>query len=465
MTSTSNLELFRSAFRGTLIEPSDDGYDQARSAWNGDIDHRPVLIAQVSSPPDVAAALALAAGEGLEVSVRGGAHSYRGTAIADGGLVIDLSALKSVVVDPQAKRARVGGGVTLAELDAATQPHGLAMPAGVISDTGVAGLTLGGGIGWLTRLGGLSVDNLVGAEVVLANGDVVQASADSHPDLFWALRGGGGNFGVVTEFDFRLQTVGPLINFGMFFWGLDHGIEALQFIRDFIPTVGERAGALVAVGLTAPPAPFVPEHVQGQKGYAMIVAGYTTPEDHADLVAPVLGQSPLFSFITPMPFVDLQKMFDEDLTWGMYAYEKSLDVDELTDEIIAALAANADGARSTESFVGIFCLGGAFSQVSEDDTSFGGSRSPHYAVNVDCASIDRADFEHDREWVRTMWAALQPYASNAGGYVNFLNDADEARVRASYGPAKYDRLAAIKATYDPDNVFHLNANIKPALGG
>jgi FAD/FMN-containing dehydrogenase len=465
MTTSQSLDAFGSDFGGTLFEPGDTGYDQARSVWNGDIDHRPVLIARCSSAGDVAKALAHAAELGVEVSVRGGAHSYRGTAVADGGLMIDLSALNSVSVDPDSKRARVGGGATLAELDAATQVHGLAMPAGVISDTGVAGLTLGGGMGWLTRLGGLSLDNLVSAEVVLASGDVVRASADEHPDLFWALRGGGGNFGVVTEFEFRLHDVGPIIQFGLFFWGLEDGVEALRFARAYVPTLPRRAGALIAIGLTAPPAPFVPEQFQGRKGYALIVAGYGTPEEHAALVAPIREKRPpLFDFVTPMPFVELQKMFDEDLKWGILAYEKSLDLVDLSDSVIDVLTAHADGASSPSSFMGVFTLGGAFSDVGEDDTAFGGSRQPHYTLNVDCASEDQAEFHADRAWVRKVWDAVQPFASNSGGYINFMNEPDAERVRKSYGAEKYARLAAIKAVYDPENVFHLNANIKPSDG-
>ncbi|MCE5289075.1 MAG: FAD-binding oxidoreductase [Nocardiaceae bacterium] len=464
MAASSNPEEFRSAFGGTIFEPGDDGYDEARSPWNGDIDHRPVLIARCSSPGDVALALDYAASKGLEVSVRGGAHSYRGTAVTDGGVMIDLSALNTVVVDVEAKTARVGGGTTLATLDAATQEHGLAAPAGVISHTGVAGLTLGGGMGWLTRLAGLSIDNLLSAEVVLANGEVVRASAESHPDLFWGLRGGGGNFGVVTEFEFRLYEIGPMISFGMFFWGLESGREVLRLARDYIPTLPPNSAVLIGVGLSAPPAPFVPEEFHGRKGHALLVVGYGPPDDHAEMVSPLREQvPPLFEFLTPMPFTALQQLFDEDAPWGVLGYEKSLDIDDLSDEVIDVLADLGGGGTSPMSFLPIFSLAGRFTEISEDDTAFGGSRSPHYTVNIEGASHDREIFETDRAWVRSVFDALSPYASNVGGYVNFMAEADADRVRTSYGPDKYDRLAAVKATYDPGNVFHLNANIKPAL--
>lgn len=464
MAPSTDFADLRSTLSGVVLAPNDDGYDQARSAWNGDVDHRPAVIARCTSSQDVAAALAFATAEGLEVSVRGGAHSYRGTAITNGGVMIDLSGINTVSVDPDAKRVRVGGGATLGILDAATQEHGLAMPAGVISSTGIGGLTLGGGMGWLNRLGGLSIDNLISAEVVLASGEVVRAAEHDHPDLFWALRGGGGNFGVVTEFEFRLHDVGPLVNFGLFFWGLPQGTEALRFARDFIKSLPDRSGALIACGLCAPPAPFVPPEHQGQPGFGLLVVGYGTADEHQDLVAPIREAVPtLFEFVTPMPFTELQKMFDEQARWGILAYEKSLDIEDLSDEVIEVLVEKSAGHISPDSFAGIFCLGGAFSTVGNEDTAFGGSRKPHFVVNIDCGSEDRAEFEADRAWVRRMWDALQPFASNSGGYVNFMNEPDSDRVRTSYGAAKYDRLATIKAIYDPDNVFHLNANIRPAV--
>ncbi len=453
----------RSAMVGSVFAPDDAGYDEARSIWNGDIDRRPAVIAACLSPGDVAAALAFARDQALEVSVRGGGHAYSGTSVCDGGVMINLSGLNQVVVDSAAKRAQVGGGATMADLDAATQGYGLAAPGGVISHTGVGGLTLGGGMGWLTHLMGLSIDNMVSAEVVLADGRVVRASDTDHPDLFWALRGGGGNFGVVTEFEYRLEDVGPEVHLGLFFWALSDGAVVLRLSREFIPTLPQRSGVLVGVGLSAPPAPFVPEQFHFVPGYALIVAGFGTAEEHAAMVAPIrTALPPLFEFVTPVPYCGLQAMLDESAPWGVHGYEKALDIDDFSDEVIAVLTEHAGKKTSPLSFMPVFRLDGAFSAVGEADTAFGGSRAPHYVCNIEAAAPDADVLAVDRAWVRTAWEALRPLASNTGGYINFMADADQERVRESYGPAKYDRLARIKSEYDPGNVFHRNANIKPS---
>lgn len=347
------------------------------------------------------AALAFAREHALEISVRGGGHAVNGTALSDGGLTIDLSALDQVTVDAQARTVRVGGGAALGQLDAATQAHGLAVPAGVVSHTGVAGLTLGGGMGWLTHLLGLSIDNLVSAEVVVADGRVIRASETDHPDLFWALRGGGGNFGVVTEFEFRLHEVGPEVHLGLFFWGLDDGPAALRLCRDFVPTIPQRSGLLIAAGLSAPPAPFVPEQYHFAPGYALMVVGYGTAEEHAELVAPIRRRlPPLFEFVTPMPFTALQQLQDDSTPWGVHAYEKGLAIDELTDEVIAALAAHSGEKTSPLSFIAIYVLDGAFSAVADDATAFGGSRRPHYEFTIVACAPDPAMLPADRAWVR-----------------------------------------------------------------
>ena len=292
------IDSFRRGFSGNALVPDEDGYDDARSVWNGDIDRRPAVIAQCRSAEEVVAALAFGRGEGLEIAVRGGGHNFAGHGVCEKGLMIDLSPMTTVQVDPGAKRARCGGGTTWAELDAATQVHGLATPGGVISHTGVGGLTLGGGIGWLSRKAGLSCDNLVAARVVTADGRIVIASADENPDLYWALRGGGGNFGVVTEFEFALHDVGPMVNLGLFFWGTEQGSEALRFARDYVasaePTVG-----LQLIGLNAPPAPFVPEQYHFKPGYGLAVVGWGSPEEHAELVQPIRDTLPPCSSSSP----------------------------------------------------------------------------------------------------------------------------------------------------------------------
>jgi hypothetical protein len=371
--------------------------------------------------------------------------------------------MRAITVDPTAKRVRCGGGTTWADLDAATQEHGLAVTGGFISHTGVGGLSLGGGFGWLTGKVGLTCDNLVSAQVVTADGQHLTAAATSHPDLYWALRGGGGNFGVVTEFEFALHDVGPIVQLGLFFWPVDQGVEMLTFARDYIETTPLDTG-LSIVGLNAPPAPFVPEQYQFAPGYILAVIGWGSPEAHAALVQPILDQlPPLFHFVTPIPYSELQKMLDESAPWGVLAYEKAIYLDELTDGAIAVIADQMPRKASPMSIMPIFTMRGAYSNVADDATAFGGSRASKWLVNIDATSPgDMELLATDRTWVRGFWEALLPHAGGSGGYVNFMVEADNDRLRATYGVDKYDRLAHIKARYDPDNVFHLNANIAPA---
>ncbi|MFC0431268.1 FAD-binding oxidoreductase [Kutzneria buriramensis] len=446
------------------LVPGDPGYDEARRVWNGDIDRKPALIAQVTGPADVAAGLAYARANDLDVTVRGGGHSLAGSAVADGAVMIDLSGLRSVRVDPVQRTARVGGGATNADVDAATQAHGLAVPTGTYSDTGIGGLTLGGGFGWLTAKFGLSVDNLLSAEVVLADGRVVRASASSHPDLFWAVRGGGGNFGVVTEFEYRLHLVGPLVDAGMFFWELDRGAEALRTVRDLAPTLPAGTG-MMTVGMTAPPAPFVPAEHQGKVGYTLILAGFDGTEAFAALAQRVRGAlPPLFELVTPLPYTELQKMLDGNGYRGVHAYEKSVYAEELSDELIDVLVTALPGKASPMTGTPIAYLGGAYTAVGEGATAFGGARRTGYMVGITALCPVAELLPAERAWTRDLWQKLVPYASNAGGYVNFMAEYEQDRVRATYGPAKYERLARIKAAYDPDNVFHHNGNIRPAVG-
>jgi len=454
---------FRETFAGLVFAPGDPEYDSARSVWNGAIDRRPALIARCSSADDVARALAFAREQALEVAVRGGGHSFAGFSICNGGIMIDLSGMRGVTVDPIAQRAVCGGGATWADVDSATQAHGLAVPGGLISHTGIGGLTLGGGIGWLSRKAGLSADNLLAAEVVLADGNIVRASAETNADLFWALRGGGGNFGVVTQFEYQLHRVGPLINLGLFFWTVDKGAEALRFARDFLKTVPDDAGTFVA-GLSAPPAPFVPEALHFAPGYALAVVGWGSPEEHARLIAPVRAAlAPSFELVTPMPYTALQQMLDETSPWGVLGYEKALYLDDLTDEVIEVFTSYLPRKQSPLSFVPIFHLGGAYCAPAEGDTAFSGRRSAGYLFNIAAVAPTPELLAADRAWVQAFWTALRPHAAGSGSYVNFMAEYDEDRVRASYGAEKYERLARLKADYDPENVFHLNPNVKPAL--
>jgi FAD/FMN-containing dehydrogenase len=453
----------RTELTGRVIDASDIDYDTARAVWNGDIDRRPAAIVRGSDNSDVAAAIAFARQQGLQISVRGGGHGFWGAAVPAGGLIIDLSELRGVSVDPGSRRAWCGGGATLADLDAATQRHGLAVTGGTISHTGVGGLTLGGGFGWLVHKAGLTVDNLLSAEVVTADGRTLVVSADEHPDLFWGLRGGGGNFGVVTGFEFRLHEVGPLVYLGLFFWGLEQSTEALRLGREVAACLPRDAGLLLAGGLTAPPAPFVPERHRGTPGIAMLVAGFGSAQDHARLIAPIReALPPLFEFVTPLPYVELQKMLDESAPWGIHAYEKSLNLYQLDDEAIAVLTERIPGKSSPMSFIPIFSVGGAFADVGEQETAFGGSRATRFVVNVTAIAPNAELLAADRSWARSVWQALAAHTNRTGGYVNFMAEDDADRVQAAYGPVKYQRLARIKARYDPDNVFRMNANIKPA---
>ena len=456
------LDGLRSRFSGRVITAADGDYYQARSVWNGAIDAHPAVIARCAGAGDVAAAVGFAQDAGLEVSVRGGGHNFGGAAVGDGGLTIDLSTMCEVMVDPDARTARVGGGATLAQLDAATQAHGLATTGGTVSHTGIGGLTLGGGFGWLTHQFGLSCDNLLSAEVVTATGEVLRASAAQHPDLFWALRGGGGNFGVVTEFEFQLHPVGPLAQLGLFFWDLEDGEAALALAQQVTADLPPRMGALIA-GLNAPPAPFVPGQHHFRPGYALIVAAFGADAEHARLADQIRSAvPPLFEFITPIPYIGLQQILDEAAPWGILAYEKSLYLDALSPEVISIIAARMRRKQSPMSLLLAFPMGGAFCQVPDEATAFGGSRAPGVIVNAAAIAPEPGLLAADRDWARQTWQDLLPYAPGTGSYVNFMNDYEADRVRASYGPAKYQRLAQVKAAYDPGNVFHRNPNINPA---
>jgi FAD/FMN-containing dehydrogenase len=459
-TMSGGVDALREVMDGQVLLPDDPDFDRAALIWNGAIDRSPAVVARCTSAADVAAALRWGQENGLEIAVRGGGHNVAGTAVIEGGLTIDLSPLTTVVVDPVARRARCGGGAVLAQLDAACQEHGLAVPAGTVSHTGVAGLTLGGGFGWLSPMAGLSIDNLISAEVVLVDGRVVRASAHEHPDLFWALRGGGGNFGVVTEFEFQLHAVGPLVHLGLFFFELDRAGEAIRLGRKFFADSPRNVGGTM-VGLNAPPAPFVPEEAHFAPGVAIVVAGFGSADEHASLIGQLREAAPLFELVTPMPYVALQQMLDEGAPWGAHGYTKGLYLDELSDEAIDVVATALREKPSPMSQVLVFPLGGAVGDVPDDATAFGGRRTAKYAVVVDALVPDPLMFDAERRWARSTWDAVRPFAPDASTYVNMMTEFEENRVRESYG-AKYERLAMIKAVYDPRNVLRSNVNIKPA---
>jgi FAD/FMN-containing dehydrogenase len=462
LTSTNDVQTLRGTIEGSVIAGDDPGYDEARSVWNADIDRRPALIARCVSAADVASAVGWAREHGVEIAVRGGAHSMSGSSSVDGGLVIDLSAMRSVTVDPVAKRARVGGGALLGDLDAACQAHGLAVPAGMISHTGVGGLTLGGGMGWLTRKAGLTIDSLLSAEIVLADGHIQRTSDQEHPELFWALRGGGGNFGVVTEFEFQLLEVGPIVDFGLFFWSLDQGTQLLRFVKDLMATLPRDLNIVIAA-LNAPPAPFVPERYHFQPGYALLLTGFGGTEQHASCAARIRAfEPPLFEMVNPMPYLAVQQLLDEPNAWGHFNYEKSTYLTDLSDDAVEVITDYVPRKTSPMSVTLIYRLDEAYCDVAENDTAFGGKRTPRYSVFIIGVAPDKQSLSPDREWARSFWEALQPAARGAGSYVNSMAEYDNDLLRATYGTDKLARLARIKAEYDPDNFFHRNINIKPA---
>jgi FAD/FMN-containing dehydrogenase len=463
MTQTFDISALRAQLTGQAIDASDKDYDSARAVWNREIDRKPAVIARCAGPSDVAAAIAFGRERELPISVRSGGYGYWAAAVPNGGLVIDLSKLRGVSVDPGSRRAWCSGGATVSDLDVATQRHNLAVTGATISHTGVGGLSLGGGFGWLVHRAGLTADNLLSAEMVTADGRIVGVSADEYPDLFWALRGGGGNFGVVTGFEFRLHEVGPLGYLGLFFWELEQGAEVLRLGREVAASLPREAGLLMAAGMAAPAAPFVPARYRGRPGFALLLAGFGSAQQHAALIAPIRDAAPpLFKFVTPLPYVELQKILDESAPWGVHAYEKSLCLRELSDAAIGVLAEYVPRKTSPMSFVTIFALGGAFADVDEQATAFGCTRDTRFVMNMLALAPNAELLAADRAWAQSLWQALVPHTSGAGGYLNFLADDDADRVPAAYGPAKYQRLAQVKARYDPDNVFQMNPNIKPA---
>jgi FAD/FMN-containing dehydrogenase len=460
MTQTADTSVadLRTRVRGDVVGATDPTYDDSRRIWNASIDRRPLAVARCADEADVQAVVQFAVERNLGVSIRCGAHSMSGACVVDDGIMIDLSRMNQVVVDTDARRAKVAGGALLGDLDAATQAHGLAVPTGLVSHTGVGGLTLGGGMGWLTRKYGLTIDNLVSARVVTADGAVRIASEDENPDLFWAIRGAGGNFGVVTEFEFELHEAGPMVHFGFLFWGLDQGAEALRRAREIIDTLPDDVNVIVG-GLNAPPAPFVPEQHQLQPGYAMIVVGFGSPDEHADVLARArAGEPPIVDFATPMPYVELQKMLDEANAWGFYAYDKGCYVEELSDGVIDALTEHFPLKTSPLSIVLFYRLDRGYGRLPDDATAFSGGRSPRFGTFIIGVCPVEEMFPAERAWVRSMAEALRPYAAKDGSYVNGSADFDGTdRVQAAYGAEKFARLVELKSTYDPGNLFQSNA--------
>ncbi len=449
----------RGLLRGEILQANDAGYDEARTVWNAMIDRRPAIIVRCAGTADVRASLAYARNHQLRLAVRGGGHNIAGSALCDDGLVIDLSHMKSVQVDPERRRAWVEGGATLRDFDHEAQAYGLATPLGINSTTGVAGLTLGGGFGWLSRTLGLAADNLLSAEMVTADAGRLQVSATEHPDLFWAIRGGGGNFGVVTRFEFALHPVGPQITAGLIVYPFDQAQSVLQQYRDAVASMTPDL-TVWAVLRKAPPLPFLAPQVHGQDVLVLPVFS-PSPSDAVDAAIARMAKlgEPLGMHVGPMPYAAWQQIFDPMLTPGARNYWKSHNFTQLSDGAIDVVMRYAGNLPTSQCEIFLGLLGGQAGAPPPQATAYP-HRDALYVMNVHTRWEDPADDERCIAWARDFFADATPYASG-GVYVNFMPQDEGERTSDAYG-ANYARLAQIKATYDPDNLFRTNQNIRPA---
>ena len=443
---------------GSVLYPSDDGYDEARTIWNAMVDRRPALIARCESTADVKHAVDFARDHGLLLSVRGGGHNIAGNAVCDDGLMIDLSRMNFVRVDTEAKTAAVGPGATLGDVDGETQKYGLATPTGINSTTGIAGLTLGGGFGWLSRKYGLTADNLIGAEVVTADGKILRVNENEHPDLFWALRGGGGNFGVVTQFDFRLYEVGPELLSGLVVYPLEQAKDALKKYREIAAGLGDET-AVWSVLRLAPPLPFLPEEVHGKPVVVFALCHAGDPDEGRKAIEPIrhLG-TPYGEFIGVQPFTAWQQAFDPLLTPGARNYWKSHNFVELSDGTIDLLVKFAAKVPSPHCEIFVGQLGGQTNRVAPEATAYS-HRDAEFVVNVHGRWETAAEDDRGISWSRDFYREAAPFATG-GVYVNFMTEEETDRIGAAFGP-NWDRLVQVKRRYDPDNLFRMNQNIRP----
>ena len=454
-----NSAALKAGFRGRLIHPGDGNYDQARKLYNGMIDKRPGLIARCADVGDVIAAVDFGRAHNLLTAIRGGGHNGPGLGSCDGGMVIDLSLMKSVHVNPDRRTVRVEPGCTQGDMDHATHAFGLAVPAGIVSTTGVAGLTLGGGHGYLSRQYGLTIDNLIEADVVLADGRFVTANESSHKDLFWALRGGGGNFGVVTSFVFRAHPVKDIFG-GLIFWEVKEARRVMQWYRDFLPQAPEAFSPFLGLK-TVPSAPPFPERIWGRKICALI-SSYDGPlEEAGAVIQPVYDNTPapIFDFMVPMPFAAIQGLFDPLLPSGLQWYWKGDFVRELSDAAIEVHLEHSAKAPTALSLMHLYPIDGAVQRIGPADTAWR-CRDATWSMVIAGIDPDPANADAIKDWARTYWEALRPHTMG-GGYVNFMMEEGAERIRATYGE-NYRRLTAVKNEYDPTNFFRVNQNITPS---
>jgi FAD/FMN-containing dehydrogenase len=457
----ASLQELEESLRGRLIRPADADYDEARAVWNGPIDKHPAAIVRAAGVADVRQAVEFARSQDLLVAVRGGKHSLPGFSTVDGGIVIDLGGMKGVRVDPVAQTAQAQAGLTWSEFDHETQAFGLATTGGLVSTTGIAGFTLGGGIGWLMRSYGLTADNLISADLVTAEGELVHASADENPELFWGLRGGGGNFGIVTGFEYRLHQVGPVLMAGPVFYRGERAAEILSFYREFTSGLPDEATTLLNL-TNAPPAPFLPEEIHG-KPVCVLVGVYAGPVAEGERVlAPMreLGD-PVADLMGPIPYVAMQSLLDALYPAGGFNYFKAGFMEEISDASIETMVEQHRTMSSPMCEIHVHHFGGAVARVPDSETAFG-NRSSEFVLNILGRTPDSNGFDEAVEWARDCYAALDPYTA-AGTYTNFMSSGDD-RVKEAYGQEKYDRLVALKDRYDPTNLFRLNQNIAPSAG-
>jgi FAD/FMN-containing dehydrogenase len=452
----STIPMIRGRFEGELLEPGDDGYDEARTVFNAMIDRRPRLIVRCAGAADVVAGVLLARETGLPLAVRGGGHGVNGHAVCDDGIMLDLTPMKRIDVDPEARVVRAQAGVLWAEFDAATQAHGLATTGGRVTTTGIAGLTLGAGSGWLERMHGFTSHNLVAAEVVTADGRVVRTSEDENAELLWGLRGGGGNFGVVTQFEYRLHEVGPMVTGGMLLWPLEQAGEVLRFYRDWIESAPDEVGGGAAV-VVAPPEEFVPAELRGKPVAAVIPISFGDPE----LLRPIREfGSPFADLVGPMPYVAVQTLIDGPNQPGNFNYWKAEAVEELSDELIDLVVAHAATIGSPFSACFFQPLGGALDRQDPAASAID-PRPGKWILHAIGVWATDAESDSAMAWVRKWGELTEPY-TGAGAPLTFSADTGDERVRATFGDEKYARLVALKDEYDPENLFRLNQNIKPS---
>jgi FAD/FMN-containing dehydrogenase len=458
----TTIEALRSAIGGDVIAPGHPAYEEARLVWNGMVDKHPALVARCASAADVATAVKFGREHDLVIAVRGGSHSTPGYSTCDGGIVIDLRPMNQVHVDPDSRTARVGGGANWGELDAAAQEHGLAVTGGRVSDTGVGGLATGSGSGWLERMYGVTPQSLLAAEVVTADGNVVTAGPDENSDLFWGLRGGGSNFGVVTEFRFQLHPVGPIVMAGMLLYPRAQAPEVMRFYRDFMEQAPDEVCGGVAL-LTAPPEDFIPEGLRGQPAVGIVFVYIGPVEDGEQAVRPLReGTSPVLDIVQPMPYAAMQQMLDAGNPRGIREYFKVDWLRELSDEAIDVVVEQGQALAAPFGQVILAPMGGAVARTDDSVMALNVPGMPwaYFCLNM---WMDPSQDEQNIAWARGFAALMLPFGIGKAAFPNFIA-ADEGveRLRASYGPEKYDRLVALKRKWDPDNVFRLNQNINPA---